>query len=142
MSPRKRTPSDPRNRGQALDAAGRLQRRRRTVSVRLTDAELVAWQARQQASGRKELGAWARAVIADAEHLHPADQPAPGDVPIINVPPINAEAYHQFAQVANNLNQLARRLNTTGEPIDAELRSRIGQLVDELADLGRQLRGR
>ena len=40
-------------------------KRTRDVRVRLTDAEWKLWDAAREASGRKEMGAWARAIITE-----------------------------------------------------------------------------
>lgn len=41
-------------------------KRTRTISVRVSDAEWEAWEARRERSGRAEMGAWVRAVVTDA----------------------------------------------------------------------------
>ncbi|MEW9267825.1 hypothetical protein AB1207_24055 [Kineococcus endophyticus] len=66
---------------------------------------LAAWDAARTASGRKEMGAWVRAVVEDVLGTYPPGQ-RPGDVP--RVPEVNAEAYAHLTAAANNLNQLTR----------------------------------
>ncbi|MFJ9676377.1 hypothetical protein ACIRP5_37095 [Streptomyces sp. NPDC101221] len=77
-------------------------RRRHCVSVRLTEEELRRWHQAREKTGRKELGAWVRAVVE--QRL--GRKGIPGDVP--TVPLVNAAAYGQLVQAANNLNQLTR----------------------------------
>jgi hypothetical protein len=91
-------------------------RRTRTVSTRLTAAEWERWDARRAGSGRRELGAWVRAVVNDAEGFTPDGRQA-GDVPV--VPEVNADAHRQLVGAAANLNQLARAANV-GAVIDGE----------------------
>ncbi len=104
-----------------------------TVSVRLTPAELEAWRERQQRSGRRELGAWARAVINDAQGL--TDGRQAGDVP--QIPEANHAAYRQLAGAAQNLNQVARALNA-GHPAGAE----VAQAAAAVRDAARAVTGR
>lgn len=77
-------------------------KRRHCVSVRLTEEELRRWHQAREKTGRKELGAWVRAVVE--QRL--GRKGIPGDVP--TVPLVNAAAYGQLVQAANNLNQLTR----------------------------------
>ncbi|MEU7007172.1 hypothetical protein [Streptomyces sp. NPDC046332] len=79
------------------------ERRSHCVSVRVTPEELERWHAARAETGRKELGAWVRAVVTEALTGRTG---VPGDVPV--VPLINEAAYGQLVQAANNLNQLTR----------------------------------
>jgi hypothetical protein len=78
------------------------QKRRHCVSVRLTEEELERWHRAREKTGRRELGAWVRAVVE--QRL--GRKGIPGDVP--TVPLVNAAAYGQLVAAANNLNQLTR----------------------------------
>jgi len=80
-------------------------KRTHTISVRVDPDALAAWDAAREASGRKEMGAWVRAVVEDAIGTYAPGQ-RPGDVP--RVPEVNAEAYAHLTAAANNLNQLTR----------------------------------
>lgn len=42
-------------------------KRTRTISVRVSQEEWQAWEARRERSGRAEMGAWVRAVVTDAD---------------------------------------------------------------------------
>ncbi|WP_411107775.1 plasmid mobilization protein [Streptomyces sp. cmx-4-9] len=79
------------------------EKRTHCVSVRLTPQELERWRKAQAATGRRELGAWVRAVVT--ERLT-GRRGVPGDIPV--VPEVNRQAFDQLAAAANNLNQLTR----------------------------------
>ena len=81
------------------------QPRRHTVSSRLSDEEWASWELAREASGRREMGAWVRAVIDEVIGRYPAGG-RPGDV--ARVPEVNAAAYEVLSGIANNLNQLTR----------------------------------
>jgi hypothetical protein len=99
-------------------------RRTRDVRIRLTPAEHTRWRAARDQSGRRELGAWARAVIE--EILTGRRQPRrPGDLPRIVVPEANAAAARHLVGVANNVNQIARWCNTEKRAPDAEILARL-----------------
>lgn len=58
-------------------------KRTRTISVRVSEAEWAAWEARRERSGRAEMGAWVRAVVTDAdEELEGDDAHAHEDVDV------------------------------------------------------------
>lgn len=100
-------------------------RRTRTVSTRLTPAEWDQWERRRKASGRKEMGAWVRAVVAQAEGL-----PVPPDHrmgPVVMVPEVNKDVHRQLAGAAANLNQIAIKLNL-GEKAAPTLAAVIAEL--------------
>lgn len=108
--------------------------RRRThcVSVRVTPDELVAWHAARQETGRKELGAWVRAVVTEALTGRTG---VPGDVPV--VPLVNSAAYGALAGAANNLNQIARSIHRgTDVPADS-----IRAAVEEIGRAALAVRG-
>ena len=120
--------------------------RTRTVSTRLTEAEWARWDARRELSGRAEMGAWVRHVVADAEGL--AIDPDgrrdgrsggrhAGDLPL--VPSVNVDAYRQLAGAAVNLNQIARAVNM-GEG-GGELEVRLVEVLEALAEAMRAVVG-
>jgi hypothetical protein len=82
------------------------------VSVRVTPEELAVWRARQEGSGRKELGAWVRAVVNETAGVAGPDGRQVGDVVV--VPEVNHLAYRVLVGAANNLNQLTRRFHAEG----------------------------
>ena len=87
------------------------------VRVRLTGDEWDRWQAFRAASGRKELGAWVRAVVNEITTGIPDHTRRPGDLD--RVPEVNQAAAAQLAGIANNVNQLARWANTEQRALDA-----------------------
>ncbi|MFJ3638037.1 plasmid mobilization protein [Streptomyces sp. NPDC090112] len=107
------------------------QRRTHCVSVRLTPEELENWRAGQAATGRKELGAWVRAVVTEALT---GRQGVPGDVPV--VPLVNEAAYGQLVAAANNLNQLTRYAHQ-----ERELPAAIAAAVEEVGRAALAVRG-
>lgn len=116
---------------------GGPERRVRDVRVRLTEAEYAAWSAAREKSGRKELGAWVRAVVSEV--LTGTRSPRrPGDLPFRRVPEVNIDVYRQLVAVASNVNQLARWCNTEQRAADAR---ELHRLADELETLAWQVRG-
>ena len=106
-------------------------KRTRTISVRVTPEEWAEWDARREDSGRKEMGAWVRAVVTQAHGrpLLPEDF-APSSV---TVPDVNWDAYRVLGlmndnlyRMGHNLNQIARKLNMGKQ--DPDLPSVIAQL--------------
>jgi len=118
---------------------GGAEKRTRLVAVRVTPAEWTAWDERRAASGRREMGAWVRAVVNEAERV-PARSASPrraGDVPV--VPEVNREVRGQLARAGNNLNQLARAVNAGAAPAVVE---EIRTAVDAVAVAARAVYGR
>ena len=96
-------------------------KRTRAVYTRLTPAEWEAWDRCRHGSGRKEMGAFVRAVVNGA--VGHTDGPTeyrfarrPPDVP-----PINRDAYRQLVGAVNNLNQLTRAVHASA-PLRHQLR--------------------
>ncbi|MEU5138087.1 hypothetical protein [Streptomyces californicus] len=84
------------------------------MSVRVSDVERERWEAARAESGRKEMGAWVRAVVEDVL----ADR-AEGDVPGAEkgpapLPPITQAAYDELCRIGANLNQLVRYTHMDG----------------------------
>jgi len=80
-------------------------KRTRDVRVRLTPAEHAAWTAARAGSGRRELGAWVRAVVNELLD-RPGHEHAGGRQLV------DAAVYAALVRAGNNLNQLARWANT------------------------------
>lgn len=121
-------------RGGRLTAAGL---RDYTVSVRLAPEERVAWEAARDATERKETGNWVRAVVNEALTGHPG---LPGEPP--RVPEVNHGVYLQLAAIGNNLNQIARAVNTDEEgrlPLD--LVERLEAAIEAVGDAALVVRG-
>jgi len=112
-------------------------KRTRTISVRVSEAEWEAWEARRAASGRKEMGAWVRAVVLDAEGLGQVGVPGSqaGDIPV--VPEVNEVAYAALVGAANNLNQLTRYSHQ-----EEALAAGVSAAVAEVVAAARAVRGR
>ena len=113
-------------------------KRSRTISVRTTPAEWDAWDARREKSGRREMGAWVRAVVMDAEGVRLPTGKSPGDIPV--VPEVNNDAYRQLVGAGNNINQIARRLNT-GQGLGVEGQKGLDRALDELCLAAKAVRG-
>ncbi len=76
-----------------------MAKRTHTISVRANAGEYAALDARRDAAGMKEMGAYlCQAVLAQ----HP---------PHAVVPTVNREAWVALARTASNLNQLVAHLN-------------------------------
>lgn len=106
-------------------------KRTRDVRIRLTESEWQVWDAARAASGRREMGAWARAFIHEAL-LRRVEGRRPGDLPRVVVPETNRDAVEQLRRVGNNLNQLTRAANIDGHVDVDELRRLLVQLDDAL----------
>ncbi|MFD6015030.1 hypothetical protein ACFWHA_35725 [Streptomyces rochei] len=90
-------------------------KRGHTVSVRLSDEERERWESARGESGRREMGAWVRAVVEDVL----ADR-TEGDVPGAEkgpapLPPINQDAHDELCRIGANLNQLVRYTHQDGQ---------------------------
>lgn len=73
--------------------------RQRIVKIRLSDDE---YQALQTASTRVELARWMRETCLNPEHVKPRKTVAAADPVLLR----------QLAAIGNNLNQIARRVNS------------------------------
>lgn len=112
-------------------------KRVRDVRIRLTESEWQVWDAARAASGRREMGAWARAFIHEAL-LRRREGRRPGDLPRVVVPETNRAAVEQLRRVGNNLNQLAHQANVEHQLADVgELR----RLLVDVDDALRMVRG-
>ena len=86
---------------------GGFVRRTRDVRVRLTPAEHAAWCAARDRSGRRELGAWVRAVVTElVDQADDSGPPGPSRQQLLD-----AAAYAALVRTASNLNQLAKAAN-------------------------------
>jgi len=115
---------------------GGLVRRAHTVSVRVSEQELAAWRDRRDASGRRELGAWVRAVVNEVAGLSSPDGRALGDPPA--VPAVNVATHRVLVGAAANLNQLTRLAHARGVAAPAG----VTEAVAVLTAAGRALLGR
>jgi hypothetical protein len=97
-------------------------KRTRTISARVTPSEWEAWDRCRHGSGRKEMGAFVRAVVNAAvgytdttagEYRYARRPP--------DVPAVNRDAYRQLVGAANNLNQLTRAVHASA-PLRHQLR--------------------
>lgn len=79
-------------------------KRNRTISMRLNDDEVAVLDKHR---GKMQGGEWLRLMLLES-------------LPVI-VPPINSEVAVDMGRLGNNLNQIARRLNASGETPDAHL---------------------
>ncbi|MGW1186296.1 hypothetical protein ACWD7Y_32720 [Streptomyces drozdowiczii] len=89
-------------------------KRGHTVSVRLNDTERQKWDEARARSGRRELGAWVRAVVEDV-----LDDQADGAVPgaergPAQLDPVTQAAYDELCRIGANLNQLVRYTHQDG----------------------------
>jgi hypothetical protein len=119
-------------RGGRLTAAGK---REYTVSVRLSDGEREQWEAARDATGRKETGAWVRAVVTEALTGHPG---LPGEPP--RVPEVNHGVFLALAAIGNNLNQIAYLSNVSGS-VPPDLHSRLVAAIEAVGDAALVVRG-
>ncbi len=85
-----------------------VEKRTRTVAVRLTPGEESVWVSAALAAGRRQLGAWVREV-AVAGYLAGPRTTNPREVD-----PVVAGLRAELARLGNNVNQIAHALNTPG----------------------------
>ncbi|MEU2134914.1 hypothetical protein [Streptomyces sp. NPDC018352] len=111
-------------------------KRTHTVSVRLSNAERERWDAARQESGRRELGAWVRAVVEDVlddqgDGAAPGTErgPAPLD-------PVTQATYDELCRIGANLNQLVRYTHQ-----DAALHPAVEQALFDVGNAALALRG-
>lgn len=89
-------------------------KRGHTVSVRLNDAERKRWDEARVGSGRRELGAWVRAVVED-RLADVGDGQAPGaERRPAPLDPVTQAAYDELCRIGANLNQLVRYSHQDG----------------------------
>jgi len=85
-----------------------VEKRTRTVAVRLTPGEESAWVSAALAAGRRQLGAWVREVAVAGYLAGPrTTNPREAD-------PVVAGLRAELARLGNNVNQIAHALNTPG----------------------------
>jgi hypothetical protein len=111
-------------------------KRGHTVSVRLNDDERTRWDEARSTSGRRELGAWVRAVVEDVladrgdGQVPGAERgPAPLD-------PVSQAAYDELVRIGNNLNQLVRYTHQ-----DGRLHPAVEAVLFEVGNAALALRG-
>jgi hypothetical protein len=108
-------------------------KRTRCVSTRLTPQEWAEWDQRRKLSGRREMGAWVRAVVSESQGIELPQSCAK----TLAVPEINRDAYRQLVGAANNLNQIARSLHLTGR-----LHPEFSRIVEGLREAAKRVTGR
>ena len=91
-------------------------KRRHTLKIAVTDAELDQVQQRAQAAGLT-VSAYARQAML-------------GSTPRVKRAVTNAAAIRELTAVGNNLNQLARRANGGRFPIEADIREALAELAE------------
>ncbi|MFJ7280670.1 plasmid mobilization relaxosome protein MobC [Kitasatospora sp. NPDC098663] len=104
------------------------------MSIRLTPQELERWHEARRRTQRKELGAWARAVVEEQINGHPG---IPGDV--AQVSPVNHAAYLELARLGNNLNQLTRLAN--GGELPRDLLPKLAATIEAVGNAALVVRG-
>ncbi|WP_176735338.1 plasmid mobilization relaxosome protein MobC [Streptomyces sp. EN27] len=91
-------------------------KRGHTVSVRLSDAERERWELARADSGRREMGAWVRAVVEDVlDSRGEGDDAAPGaERRPEPLEPVSQATYDELCRIGANLNQLVRYTHQDG----------------------------
>lgn len=89
-------------------------KRQHTVSVRLNDAERQRWDEARVESGRKELGAWVRAVVEDRLADVGNGQPPGAERRSAELAPVSQAAYEELCRIGQNVNQLTRYSHQDG----------------------------
>ncbi|MFI1532778.1 hypothetical protein [Streptomyces griseus] len=111
-------------------------KRTHTVSVRLSDAERERWDSARGESGRREMGAWVRAVVEDVLD-HRGDGGAPGaERRPAELEPVSQAAYDELCRIGANLNQLVRYTHQ-----DAALHPAVEAALFEVGNAALALRG-
>ncbi|WKX02140.1 MobC family plasmid mobilization relaxosome protein (plasmid) [Rhodococcus aetherivorans] len=114
-------------------------KRTRTVAVRLTDAEEAAWIAAAAADGHRQIGAWVR-ERAVAGYLGKVRPKAGGGGLSAEAAAEVAAMRQQMTKVGNNLNQIARAINSgqvppqMAESLEKGWLERWGQELGRMAD--------
>ncbi|TGG77857.1 hypothetical protein D8771_26530 [Streptomyces albus] len=106
------------------------------MSVRVSDAERERWEAARTESGRREMGAWVRAVVEEALHERSGVE-APGtEKGPAPLEPVTQAAYDELCRIGANLNQLVRYTHQ-----DAALHPAVEQALFEVGNAALALRG-
>jgi len=104
-------------------------KRTHTISVRVHAGEYATLDARRDAAGIKEMGAYVRQAVL-------AQRP-----PQAVVPAVNREAWVALARTASNLNQLTAHLNAGHLPDAYSVRALLVTLTEEVRALRLALLG-
>ncbi|MFJ1855551.1 hypothetical protein ACIQGT_41075 [Streptomyces sp. NPDC093108] len=111
-------------------------KREHTVSVRLNDDERTRWDEARSTSGRRELGAWVRAVVEDVL-ADRGDGQAPGaERGPAPLDPVSQATYDELCRIGANLNQLVRYTHQ-----DGRLHPAIEATLFEVGNAALALRG-
>ncbi|MFB9594028.1 hypothetical protein [Streptomyces racemochromogenes] len=90
-------------------------KREHTVSVRLSEEERKRWAAARAESGRREMGAWVRAVVEERLAGEAGGAPgAAGPPPGPELDPVSEAAYAELCRIGANVNQLVRYSHQDG----------------------------
>ncbi|MFZ3500667.1 hypothetical protein ACODT5_46920 [Streptomyces sp. 5.8] len=111
-------------------------KRGHTVSVRLNDEERERWDEARVESGRRELGAWVRAVVEDRLAEVGGDQPPGTERRPAELPPVSQAAYDELCRIGANLNQLVRYSHQ-----DGHLHQAVESALWEVGNAALALRG-
>ena len=84
----------------------------KNIVFRSTPAAAAAWRLRARAGGQS-LGDWIRGHLPDSPP--PAGRPSPGS-PRSDRSPADPDLLRELAAIGNNLNQIARRVNSARHP--------------------------
>ncbi|MBW5252979.1 hypothetical protein JGS39_29065 [Streptomyces sp. P01-B04] len=104
--------------------------------MRLNDAERERWDEARVTSGRRELGAWVRAVVEDVLDDQ-VDGAAPGaERGPVPLDPVSQAAYDELVRIGANLNQLVRYTHQ-----DGALHPAVEQALFEVGNAALSLRG-
>jgi len=106
-----------------------MAKRTHTISVRVHAGEYATLDARRDAAGVKEMGAYVRGAVL-------AQRPPPAVVPAVN-----REAWVALARTASNLNQLAAHLHAGHLPNAFSVRALLVILTEEVRALRLALLG-
>jgi hypothetical protein len=99
-----------------MSRSTRVQGRYKQLNLSLTENELESIKRRAEAVGMRPVH-FSRAVLLDQSRKLTAST-SPGGKGTSN---ISLLIYTQLARLGNNLNQLVRHLNRTGDPLPADL---------------------
>lgn len=111
-------------------------KRQHTVSVRLNDEERARWDDARAESGRRELGAWVRAVVED-RLAEVGDGEAPGaERRPAKLDPVSEATYEELCAIGRNINQLTRYTHQ-----DGRLHPAVERALFEVGNAALALRG-
>ncbi|MFE0606623.1 hypothetical protein ACFW2T_32325 [Streptomyces sp. NPDC058892] len=104
--------------------------------MRLNDEERARWDEARAESGRRELGAWVRAVVEDRLADVADGQPPGTERRPPQLHPVSQAAYDELCRIGANLNQLVRYSHQ-----DGALHPAIEGVLFEVGNAALALRG-